>query len=128
MSKLLTRDFLLVSAGNFFLFLSFYALMPLLPFFLKEEYGTSGSVVGLILGSYMIACIAIRPIAGYLLDAFSRRPTYLLAYSLFAVIFCGYNMATLLSLFQFQAYKPSNFPKVLSFELPYLFSYLLIKL
>lgn len=99
MSKLLTRDFLLVSAGNFFLFLSFYALMPLLPFFLKEEYGTSGSVVGLILGSYMIACIAIRPIAGYLLDAFSRRPTYLLAYSLFAVIFCGYNMATLLSLF-----------------------------
>lgn len=39
MSTYLTRDFWLVSAGNFFLFLSFYALLPLLPFYLAEEYG-----------------------------------------------------------------------------------------
>ena len=74
MSTYLTRDFWLVSAGNFFLFLSFYALLPLLPFYLAEEYGADGAMTGLILGVYMVALVAIRPVAGYLLDVFSRKP------------------------------------------------------
>lgn len=31
---LFNRNFFLVAVGNFFLFLSFYALIPLLPFYL----------------------------------------------------------------------------------------------
>ncbi len=84
----LTRDFWLVSAGNFFLFLSFYALMPLLPFYLAAKFNIDGSIVGLILGIYMVAVVAVRPVAGYLLDAFSRKPVYLIAYTLFAAVFC----------------------------------------
>lgn len=99
MSTYLTRDFWLVSAGNFFLFLSFYALLPLLPFYLAEEYGADGAMTGLILGVYMVALVAIRPVAGYLLDVFSRKPIYLLAYGAFAIVFGGYTMATTLTLF-----------------------------
>lgn len=96
---LITRDFCLVSAANFFLFLSFYALMPLLPFYLIERFAADGSVTGLVLSSYMVACIIIRPISGYLLDTFRRRPVYLLAYFCFAAIFCGYVVATVLTWF-----------------------------
>lgn len=98
-SQLFTKDFFLVSAGNFFLFLSFYTLMPLLPFFLYEKYATDDSMIGLILSSYMIACILIRPIAGYLLDAFKRRPIYLISYIGFAFAFCGYIVAGTIAIF-----------------------------
>lgn len=97
--KLITRNFCCVAAGNFFLFLSFYALMPLLPFYLAEQFAASGSMVGLVLSSYMVACIVVRPLAGYLLDTFRRRPVYLLAYFCFAALFCGYVVATVLTLF-----------------------------
>lgn len=98
-SILITRDFCYVAAANFFLFLSFYALMPLLPFYLSEQFAASGSVVGLVLSSYMAACIVVRPLVGYLLDTFRRRPIYLLAYFCFAMLFCGYAVAPLLALF-----------------------------
>lgn len=96
---LITRDFCHVAAANFFLFFSFYALMPLLPFYLSEQFAASGSVIGLVLSSYMAACIVVRPFVGYLLDTFRRRPIYLLAYFCFAILFCGYAVATVLSLF-----------------------------
>ncbi len=59
-ATLITRDFCYVAAANFFLFFSFYALMPLLPFYLSEQFAASGSVVGLVLSSYMAACAAVR--------------------------------------------------------------------
>lgn len=97
--RLITRNFCCVAVGNFFLFLSFYALMPLLPFYLAEQFAASGSMVGLVLSSYMVACIVVRPLAGYLLDTFRRRPIYLLAYFCFAALFCGYVVATVLTWF-----------------------------
>ena len=99
MSTYLTRDFWLVSAGNFFLFLSFYALLPLLPFYLAEEYGADGAMTGLILGVYMVALVAIRPVAGYLLDVFSRKPIIkpylsLRISILYSFILCKYTLLT----------------------------------
>ena len=99
MSTYLTRDFWLVSAGNFFLFLSFYALLPLLPFYLAEEYGADGAMTGLILGVYMVALVAIRPVAGYLLDVFSRKPIIKPCLSLrisilYSFILCKYTLLT----------------------------------
>lgn len=99
--KLLTCNFCCVAAANFFLFLSFYALMPLLPFYLAEQFAVDESVTGMILSVYMVACIVVRPFSGYLLDTFRRRPIYLAAYLLFALVFCGYVVATLLAWFVF---------------------------
>ena len=56
-------------------------------------------MIGFILSCYTIACLCIRPFSGYLLDTFARRPLYLLAYGIFMVIFAGYMVASLLSIF-----------------------------
>lgn len=97
--RLITKNFIAIATANFFLFLSFYSLMPLLPFYLVDKFKADGSVIGLVLASYMVSCIIIRPFCGYILDTFKRRPVYLLAYFLFGAIFCGYMFASLLSLF-----------------------------
>lgn len=97
--RLITPGFCFAAAANFFLFLSFYALMPLLPFYLRDRFMADDSAVGLILSSYMVACILVRPVAGYLLDTFRRRPIYLIAYIGFALLFCGYIVAGSIALF-----------------------------
>ncbi len=98
-NRLLTRDFCCLSVANFLMFFSFYALMPLLPFYLSDAFGVNYSVAGVILASYSVACIVVRPIAGYLLDAFRQRPLYLLGYCAFAALFCGYAFAAALGVF-----------------------------
>ncbi len=97
--RLFNRNFFLVAAGNFFLFLSFYALMPLLPFYLSAKYSADGTVIGLVLSCYMISCIVVRPYCGYLLDSISRRPVYIMAYLTFAAIFSAYAFCASLWIF-----------------------------
>ncbi|HIZ86178.1 MAG TPA: MFS transporter, partial [Candidatus Coprenecus stercoravium] len=43
-----------------------------------------------ILACYTVAALAVRPFSGYLLDTFARKPLYLLAFSVFTLIFGGY--------------------------------------
>lgn len=97
--SLLTKDFCCLTAANFLLFFSFYAIMPLLPFYLIERYSTPQAIVGIVLSTYSVACIIIRPITGYLIDSFQRCPIYIAAYFLFMAIFCGYAVAGILCLF-----------------------------
>jgi len=97
--SLLTKDFCCLTAANFLLFFSFYAIMPLLPFYLIERYSTPQAIVGIVLSTYSVACIIIRPITGYLIDSFQRRPIYIAAYFLFMAVFCGYAVSGVLSLF-----------------------------
>ena len=73
--------------------------MPILPFYLVEEFSAGRSMVGFILSCYTIACLCIRPFSGYLLDTFNRKPLYLLAYTVFTVIFGGYVVAGALAVF-----------------------------
>lgn len=96
---LFTCNFFFVAAGNFFLFLSFYALMPLLPFYLTSHFSADGTATGAVLSVYIVSCILIRPFYGYLLDTFSRRPVYVIAYLSFASIFSIYIFCASLWLF-----------------------------
>lgn len=97
--RLFTRNFCYILAANFLLFFAFYLIMPILPFYLVEEFSAGRSMVGFILSCYTIACLCIRPFSGYLLDTFSRKPLYLLAYTVFTVIFGGYVVAGALAVF-----------------------------
>lgn len=97
--KMITPSFCYILAANFLLFFAFYLILPVLPFYLKEEFETSKSLIGVVLSCYTLAALCIRPFAGYLLDTFARRPLYLLAYFVFTAIFSGYMLATTLSLF-----------------------------
>lgn len=97
--KLFTPGFCYILAANFLLFFAFYLLLPVLPFYLKEQFMTGKSMIGFILSCYTIACLCIRPFSGYLLDTFSRKPLYLLSYFIFTVIFGGYMLTGVLVLF-----------------------------
>lgn len=67
--------------------------------YLLEEFHSSKSLVGLILSSYTIAALLIRPFSGFILDLFNRRPLYLLAYLLFILTFIGYPLVSFINIF-----------------------------
>lgn len=97
--RLFTGNFYKILGANFLLYIAFYLILPILPFYLVETYNTDKTMIGVILSCYTIACLCIRPFSGYLLDTFSRRPLYLLAYFVFIAIFGGYMIATTITLF-----------------------------
>lgn len=97
--KLFTNSFRYILAANFLLFFAFYLILPILPFYLAEEFSSGKSMIGFILSCYTIACLCIRPFSGYLLDIFSRKPLYMLSYFAFTAIFGGYMLASALALF-----------------------------
>ena len=97
--RMVTPSFCCILAANFLLFMGFYLILPVLPFYLVDAFSTGKSTIGLVLSCYTLAALCIRPFAGYLLDTFARRPLYLLAYFLFTAFFGGYMLATALSLF-----------------------------
>jgi len=99
--KLWTQSFVSACTGNFLLFFAFYLLLPILPLYLIEEFGTSKSLVGIILSCYTLAALLVRPVSGFILDMFNRKPIYMVAYLLFVLTFVGYPLATFVSLFLF---------------------------
>ena len=96
-----TKSFISACIGNFLLFFAFYLLVPVFPLYLIEKYDASKSLVGVILSSYTIAALLIRPFAGFVLDMLYRRPLYLAAYVLFVLTFVGYPLAHTIGLFLF---------------------------
>ena len=97
--RLLSRNYVLMLSANFLLYMGFYLLLPVLPFFLSESFGADNGTVGTALSCYTIAALLIRPFSGYLLDAFARKPLYLLAYAVYMVIFSSYLLAGCMAIF-----------------------------
>lgn len=97
--KLWTRDFIFAFLSNLLIYFSFYLLVPVLPFYVLEELGTSGSMAGVVLSLYTLSALMIRPFSGYMVDTFSRKPLYLVCYTAFATIFAGYLIASTLAFF-----------------------------
>lgn len=99
MGKLWTRSFISANIGNFLLFFAFYQLIPIFPLYLIEEFGTSKSLVGIVLASYTLAALLIRPLSGFVLDMLPRKPQYLLAFLVFVLTFISYPLVKTISLF-----------------------------
>lgn len=99
--RLWTGSFIAACVGNFLLFFAFYLLLPIMPLYLIETFNASHSAVGIILSSYTVAALVIRPFSGFMLDRFRRKPIYLAAYLAFILVFVGYAEATLISVFIF---------------------------
>lgn len=53
--------------------LSFGATLPVLPRYISDELGGSDAMVGLVVGSYALSAIALRPLVGRLGDTRGRR-------------------------------------------------------
>ncbi len=97
--RLATPSYCFILAANFLLYFGFWLLVPVLPFYLSEIFQASNTTIGIVLSCYTISSLCIRPFSGYLLDTFARKPLYLLAYFTFTLIFAGYMIAGMLTLF-----------------------------
>lgn len=97
--RLVTPSYCCILATNFLLYFGFWLLTPVLPFYLSEIFNASNATIGIVLSCYTISSLCIRPFSGYFLDTFARKPLYLLAYFIFTLIFAGYMIAGLLTLF-----------------------------
>ena len=97
--RLVTPSYILIIAANFLQYFGFWLLTPVLPFYLLEVFDADKTSIGAILSCYTVAALCMRPFSGYLLDTFSRKPLYLLAYFFFTTMFGGYMLAGTLTLF-----------------------------
>ena len=97
--RLVSKDYCFILLANFLLYFGFFLLMPILPFYLVEEFGISKSMIGVILACYTVAALTVRPFSGYLLDTLQRKPLYLLSFFIFTLIFGGYIVTGSLAVF-----------------------------
>lgn len=97
--KLLSRNFVAILASNFLLFFSFYLILPVLPFYLVDQFKAGGTMVGIVLSCYAVASLCMRGFSGYLLDTFSRKPLFLFGFFVFSSVFIGYILAATITMF-----------------------------
>lgn len=91
--------FLLACAANFLLGISFYVLMPTLPFHLMQELGVNEGVAGAILASYVIAALLVRPFSGFIVERVDAKVAYLLAMGAYVLCTAGYLLAASVTAF-----------------------------
>jgi len=97
--RLWNKNYCKVMVANFALFFAFYVLTPLLPLYLKEHFGATKDVIGLVLSGYTVTALLFRPFSGYLVDSFPRKTVLMVCYAAFAIFFAGYLAASTLLLF-----------------------------
>ncbi len=96
--KVWSKDFILIFISNFLVFLCYYMLVPILQLYFRDSLGYGESMAGIIVASFTIASLTIRPISGFIVDKFARKPLYLLCYALFTFAMGGYALASSLTL------------------------------
>lgn len=97
--KLWSLNYLNVCLANFLMACSFNLLMPSIPLYITEQMGVAQSKTGIVLASYAIALMFVRPFSGFIVDLYSRKTVLLIAFSGYVLIFFGYFWATTVMLF-----------------------------
>jgi MFS family permease len=93
MPKLWNRNFTLLTFSNFFMCSAYYSLISTLPIYISTELHSSKSIVGLVLASYIVASVLVRPFTGFGLDKFGRKTIFIVSLLLYAFVFNGYLLA-----------------------------------
>lgn len=88
--KIWNKNFIIACIANFLVACSFNLLMPVIPIYLSEEIGVEHSKIGIVLSSYAIALLVIRPFCGYWVDVYKRKPLFLFGLICFISIYVGY--------------------------------------
>lgn len=91
-APLWTRDFLLICLANLFLFMNVQVLLPTLPLYIIHV-GSDNKATGMIMGSFTIAAMIMRPAAGMLLDRFGRKIVLLPGIAVTAIVSVSYHFA-----------------------------------
>jgi MFS family permease len=89
-NRLWTKDFILTSLSNFFIFFSFHLLTPTLPVFVIERGGDKLEA-GLAVGIFTVTALLVRPFAGHALDLIGSKKVLLFGLIVFTVSIISYN-------------------------------------
>src|SRR5690554_278965 len=93
------KSFIIACIANFLTACSFNLLMPTIPLYLSQELNIEHSQIGVVLSSYALALLLIRPFSGFLVDKYPRKAVYLIGISCFIAMFVGYYFAVTVSFF-----------------------------
>lgn len=85
-----TKNFLLITLNNLFIFLGFQVLLPVLPVY-ATALGGSEFYAGLVIGVFTISAVLIRPFSGRWLDQYGRKGVYLGGLALFSLSVLAYH-------------------------------------
>ncbi|MDF2789149.1 MAG: transporter, partial [Neobacillus sp.] len=99
-SSLWTKDFILTSLSNLFLFFSFHLLTPILPIYIVEMGGDKFAA-GMVVGIFTISALVIRPFAGGALDMFDRKKVLYLGLFIFILTVISYEWMYIVSFILF---------------------------
>jgi MFS family permease len=91
--RIWNKDFILLIASNFLMYITYYAILSALPIYLVSDIHASKMQVGIVVGAYTIASVMVRPFSGFALDRFGRRTIFLSALIIYSVLFAGYLVA-----------------------------------
>lgn len=91
--KIWNKNFILLTASNFLMCLTYYSLIAALPVYIADNLGADKSMIGLVLAAYTIASVLIRPFSGFALDKYGRKIVFLISLVLYSIFFGGYFIA-----------------------------------
>lgn len=91
--RIWNRDFVLLILSNFLMYITYYAIISVLPIYLVNELNASKSQMGIVVAAYTIASVMIRPFSGYTLDRYSRKMVFVIALIIYSLLFTGYLVA-----------------------------------
>lgn len=89
-APLLTKNFILITVINLFIFFGFQMLMPTFPVYIKNLGGTD-SIIGLVAGIFTVSSLAARLFSGMALDRFGRRGVFLTGLGVFILAVLSYS-------------------------------------
>ena len=84
-----SKNLVFVCIANFLYFGSFYVLLPTLPQYVANLGGTA-SQIGLVIGTFTLVSVIIRPYFGKLIDIYGRKKFMLFGAGLFSIVFAFY--------------------------------------
>ena len=92
-------SFYLALAANLFFFTGFQWTFVTLPGHI-QEIGGNAAAIGLAFGLFSLSAVAVRPLVGWLVDRWGRKPVLLVGAALFALSPALYALLDTLWLFQ----------------------------
>ncbi|KUG03441.1 transporter [hydrocarbon metagenome] len=81
--KLWTKDFMIISLENFFVYFTYYLLIAIIAVYTIEKFNASPSVAGLSAGIFILGAIAGRLYAGSSIDYVGRKKMLYLSFAFY---------------------------------------------
>lgn len=90
--KLWTPEFLSMSGGNFFIFISQYIMIVALPIFIMDNLGGNEMEAGMAMTCFQIGTISMRPFAGPIIDSVNKRRLLRILGAVFIIVLALFNV------------------------------------